>query len=82
MQVITISPKIWRHKAKNNYKPIVFIDVDDDLCVLRSYGKAMTRSPKWKPRCRTDLILWDESFFTSELEKDLRIDDGIDPTIR
>ena len=42
----------------------------------------MTRSPKWKPRPRTDLILWDESFFTSQLTKDLRIDDDIDPTIR
>ena len=56
--------------------------MDDDLYVLRSYGKAMTRSPKWKPSPRTDLILWDESFFTSQLTKDLHIDDGIDPTIR
>ena len=42
----------------------------------------MTRSPTWKPRPRTDLILWDTSSFTSELTKDLRIDDIIDPTIR
>ena len=39
------------------------------------------QSPKWKPRPRTDLILLDESSFTSEITKDLRIDDGIDPTI-
>ena len=42
----------------------------------------MTRSLTWKPRPRTDLILWDVSSFTSELTKDLCIDDNIDPTIR
>ena len=42
----------------------------------------MTRSPTWKPRPRTDLILWDASSFTSELTKVLRIDDSIDPIIR
>ena len=60
----------------------MLIDVDDDLYVLRSYGKAMTRSPKWKPYPKIDLILWDESSFTSDLAKDLSIDDGIDSTIR
>ena len=38
-------PKIWRPKAKNNYKPIIFDDVDDDLYVLKRYGKAMKRTP-------------------------------------
>ena len=76
-----VPPKIWRPKSKNNYKPIVFTDVDDDLYVLRSYGKAMTRSSIWKPRPRTGIILWDASSFTSDLTKDLRIDDNIDPTI-
>ena len=60
----------------------MLIDVDDGLYVLRSYGKAMTRLPKWKPHPRIDLILWGESSFTSELAKDLSIDDGIYPTIR
>ena len=82
MQVITVPPKIWRPKAKNNYKPTVCTDVNDELYVLRSYGKSIIRSPKWKSHLRTDLILWDESSFTCELVKDLRIDNGIDPTIR
>ena len=42
----------------------------------------MTRSPKLKPRSRMDLLIWDESSFTSELAKDSRIGNDINPTIR
>ena len=47
----------------NNYKPIIYTDVDDDLYVLKHYGKSMTRSPAWTPHLRSDLILWETKFF-------------------
>ena len=42
---ITGPQKIWRPKMVNNYKPIIYTDVDDDVYVLKHYGKSMTRSP-------------------------------------
>ena len=66
----------------NNYKPIIYTDVDDDLYVLKHYGKSMTRSPTWTPRPRSDLILWDESSSLPELNKDLTIDVNMDPTLK
>ena len=48
-------PKIWRPKAKHNYKPIIYTDVNDDLYVLKRLGKFMTRSPTWNPCLLTDL---------------------------
>ena len=82
VHVITVPPKIWRPKAKNNYKPITYNDVDDDLYVLKRYGKEMIRSPTWTPRPRNDLILWNESSFLAELNKDLRINASMDPSIK
>ena len=80
--VITVLPKIWRPKAKNNYKPISYNDVDDDLYVLKHYGKEMIRSPTWTPRPRNDLILWNESSFLPELNKYLRINTSMDHIIK
>ena len=82
LQVIIVLPKIWPPKAKSRYKPIVFIDMDYDLYILSTYGKVTTRSPQWKLRSITYLVIWDKYFFNSELTKDLRIDKNIDPTIR
>ena len=65
VNVITVPPKIWRSKAKNKYKPVIYIDVNDDMYVLKTYGKAMTRLPRWLPRPRNDLILWDSISFTA-----------------
>ena len=44
----------------------MFTYIEDNLYVLRSYEKAMPRSPAWKTRARTDLMHWDASSFTSE----------------
>ena len=66
----------------NNYKPIIYTDVDEDLYVLKQYGKSMKRSPTWKPRPRSDLILWDESSSLPELNRDLDIDVNMDPTLK
>ena len=66
----------------NNYKPIIYTDVDEDLYVLKHFGKSMKRSPTWKPRPRSDLILWDESSSLPELNKDLDIDVNMDPTLK
>ena len=41
----------------------------------------MTRSPQWKPRPRTDFIVWNKSSFNAELTKDLIIDESIDLSI-
>ena len=74
LQVITVPSKVWRSKAKNCYKPITLIDVNDYLYFTRTYGKEVTRSPQWKPHTRTYLTIWDKPSFNSELTKDLRID--------
>ena len=57
-------PKIWRPKAKNNYKPIIFDDVDDDLYVLKRYGKAMKRTPALKPRPRDEPYPLERKYFS------------------
>ena len=49
-------PKIWRPKAKNNYKPNIYTDVNDDLYVLKHFGKSMARSPTWKSSPRSAII--------------------------
>ena len=67
VHVMTVSPKNWRPKAKHNYEPINYKDIDDDLYVLNFFDKAMKQSPTWTPRPRTDLILWNESSFLTEL---------------
>ena len=41
VHVITVPPQIWRRKTKNNYAPIIYHGVDDDLYVLKTYGKSM-----------------------------------------
>ena len=74
--------KLAAKSEKNNYKPINYNDVDDDLYVLKHFGKAMKRSPKWIPRPRTNLILWNESSFLAELTKDLTIDTTMNPTTK
>ena len=57
VNAITVSQNIWWPKAKNNYNPIIYTDIDDDLYVLIHFGKSTTRSLTWKPRPRTGLIL-------------------------
>ena len=54
-------------KTKKMYERIVYHDIDDDLY---SFGKAMTRSPKFQFRPRTDIILWYSAIFTDALTND------------
>ena len=82
VNVITVPPKNWRPKAKNNHKPINYKDVDDDLYVLKCFGKTIKRSPTWTPRPHTELILGKESSFLAELSKDLTIATTMDSTIK
>ena len=77
-----MSPNIWRSKAKNNYKSIIYTDVDDDLYVLKNVGKTMTRSPTCIPRPKTDLILWIEPSCHCDFTKALIIDVNMDPTLK
>ena len=81
VHVITVSPKIWRPKAKIEYTRIIYYDIDDDLDVLKAYGKSTTWPPQWKLRPHTDLILWDSISFTAELMKYLKKDCSIDTAI-
>ena len=74
IHVTTVLPKMRIPKAKNIFKSIQYHDIDDYLYVLYYYGKAMTWSPQWKSRPRTDLILWDVDSSTKELVNDFKID--------
>ena len=73
---------MWRPKAKNKYKPIIYHDVDNDLYVLKSYGKAMTLSPTGNLDHVPISFFRDSPSFTNELMRDFRLDCFIDTTIR
>ena len=82
INVITVPPKIWRKKAASNYKPLVYNDVDEDLYSFKPFGKCVKRSASWEPRLRSDLIHWNESFDSSELERYFRMGDQADDLTR
>ena len=82
VNVITVPPKFGGRKQKISKKPVIYNDVDDDLYVMQSYGKAMTRSSRWLTRPQSDLLLWDSLFFSAELMNDFRIELSIDTNIR
>ena len=52
------------------------------IYILKYLGKVMTRSSHFKPRSRTDLILWNSTQFIDELKKHFRINAAIDTTLR
>ena len=82
INVITVPPKIWRKKAASNYKPLVYNDVDEDLYSFKPFGKCVKRSASWEPRLRSDLIHWNESLDSPELERYFRMGDQADDPIR
>ena len=82
INVITVPPKIWRKKAASNYKPLVYNDVDEDLYSFKPFGKCVKRSTSWKPRLRSDLIHWNKSLDSPELERDFRMGDQADDPTR
>ena len=56
VNIISVPPNIWRPKPKNNYKPMVYTNVDEDLYIFKAYGKIMKLTPPWTPRPRSDVI--------------------------
>ena len=58
----------------------MYQDIDNDSYVLKAYGKAMTRSPPWKPQPRIDLITLNYPSFTAERMIYFRIYLSIDTT--
>ena len=82
INVITVPPKFWRKKPVNSYKPIIYDDVDDYLCVFKSFGRSMKHSSHFIPKPRSDLILWDNSVDEPEILRDFLIDDDVDVDIR
>lgn len=66
---IAIPTKIWWKKASNNYKPLVYSDIDEDLYSFKTFGKCIKRSLSWEPRLRFDLIHGNESLDSLELER-------------
>ena len=82
INAITVPPKIWRKKAATKYKPIIYDDVDEDLYLFKSFGKCVKHSSSWQPRLRSDLIHWNESLDSPELERDFRIGDQVDGVTR
>ena len=75
-------PKILLKKATNKYKSTIYDDVDEDLYLFKYFGKRMTHSPKWIPRPRSVLLLWDETLNTPELLRNFRIDEEVDDSTR
>ena len=69
INVITVPPKIWREKTITKYKPIIYDDVDEDLYLFKPFGKCVKRSSSWELRIRSDLIHWNESLGSPELER-------------
>ena len=82
INVITISPKIWRKKLVNEYTPIIYDDDEEDLYVFKSFGKGMKRSSHFTPRPRSYLILWDTLVDEPEFLRDLHIGNDVNSTIR
>ena len=78
INVITIPPKLFWNKAVNEYKPVIYDGVDEDLCVFKYTGTSMTRSFKWTYRHRYCLIFCDETISTPELLRDFRIGKEVD----
>ena len=62
----------------NEYRPVIYDGVDEDLCVFKYTGKSMTRSFKWTYRPRSCLIFCDETISTPELLRDFRIGKEVD----
>ena len=75
-------PKTLLKKATNKYKSIIYDDVDEDSYLFKYFGKRMRRSPKWIPRPRSVLILWDETLNTPKLLRNFRIDEEVDDSTR
>ena len=61
VKIISVQPKIWRPKPKNNYKPMVCTDVDEDLYTFKSCGKIIKRAESWTSRPCSDVIPWNSS---------------------
>ena len=74
INAITVPPKIWRKKAPTKYKPIIYDDVDEDLYFFKPFDKCVKNSLSWQPRLRSDLIYWNESLDSPELQRDFRIE--------
>ena len=66
----------------SNYKPLVYNDVDEDLYFFKPFGKCVKRSASWEPRLRSDLIHWNESLDSPELERDFCMGDQADDSTR
>ena len=75
INVITVPRKIWRKKVANNYKPLVYNDIDEDLYSFKPFCKCLKRSASWESLLRSNLIRWNESLDSPELERDFRMAD-------
>ena len=69
-------------EAKNNYKPMVCTDVNEDLYTFKSYGKTMKRAKSWTPRHRSNIIPWNSSLCQQELDDNFNIDSLIEDFTR
>ena len=74
ISIISIPPKIWRPTPKNNYKPMVCTNIDEDLYAFKHYGKTMKRTPSQTSRPRSDVIPWNSSLYQQALDANFNID--------
>ena len=82
INVITVPPKFWRKKPVNKYNPILYVDVDENLYVFKSFRKSIERSWSFTHRSRSDLIIWNKLIDKAELVRDFHIEQDIDASIR
>ena len=83
--IIEVPQKIWRPKPLSKYIPLDYgDDVSEGVFEYAHYGKAMFRPPTktWENVPREDIITFDASLHTSELDAGLRISDKATLAVR
>ena len=82
VNVISVQSKTWRPKQKNNYKPMLCTDVDEDLYVYKHCGKSMTISPSWTPIPRSDIIPWCPDLYQKNFDENFNITSTVSDSTR
>ena len=80
--MIAVPRKIWWQKAVNKYKHVLYDDIDEDLNILKSFGKCIKYSSHWFVRPLSDLILWDKIEEQPKLLRDLHLGNDVGITLR
>ena len=77
-----VPPKFLRKKPVNKYNTVLYDNVDEDLYVLKSFGKIIKRSRHFTHRPCLELIIWNKLIDKAELVRDLNIGQDIEASMR